>query len=280
MNPLYYTPEPDSWYDFDQLFFALDNATIAKISHQPADFIRNCTLEGKSTRQCNIFREKGGNQRYLGTTFGLCYTYNINHNGRSLDMATRSGEHAGLELILDMEGDYSMRNTLTQWSGASVTLFANNKAPDIYGKSILVHPGTWTKIGITKEEHIKDFRKRNYTLRCTDTWQKQFPFSFQPYSPPLCAEAIKQKAIMEHCNCMMSNKMLNGLVEMNPQVSSMGRWCNNGNDEDCKDSIFEGLANGTILPFMECKPLCREQLFKVPTTFFLLYIFFNFNCLK
>ena len=83
-------------------------------------------------------------------------------------------------------------------------------------------------------------------------------------------------AVMEHCNCMMSSKMLNGLVEMNPQVSSMGRWCNNGNDEDCKDSIFEGLANGTILPFMECKPLCREQLFKVLTTVFLLYVFFQF----
>ena len=42
----------------------------------------------------------------------------------------------------------SMGNSLTQWSGASVTLFENNHAPDVHGTSIALHPGTENKIAV------------------------------------------------------------------------------------------------------------------------------------
>ena len=293
MSKLYYTPEPTSWYDFDQLFFGLDDKTISKISHQPKDFIKSCKVMERVTDQCRVLIEKGGNQRYLGSTFGLCYTYNINskevkmvfeHDERTyqangtdmkIEKATRSGEHAGLELILDIEGDFSMRNTLTQWSGASLTLFPHDKTPDIYGKAIYVYPGTWTKIALTKEENIKKFYKSEYKTRCESTWKKKFPFAFQPYTPYLCSEEQTQIAVMMNCGCMISNKMLNGLVEMNPQLSSMGAWCSPNHDQ-CIDSVMEGLNNGTIKPFMPCMPLCESTTFKV-SIYFQLSLYLKFT---
>ena len=42
-----------------------------------------------------------------------------------------------------------MGNTLTQWTGAMVTLDKPDSSPDIYGKSITLYPGTETKIGVS-----------------------------------------------------------------------------------------------------------------------------------
>ena len=41
-----------------------------------------------------------------------------------------------------------MENGLTQWVGATVTLHDPQKAPDIFGKSVSLFPGTETKIGV------------------------------------------------------------------------------------------------------------------------------------
>ena len=48
-----------------------------------------------------------------------------------------------------------MGNTLTQWTGATVTFHGHRKTPDIYGKSISLYPGTETKIGINLINNTK-----------------------------------------------------------------------------------------------------------------------------
>ena len=107
-SPLYYSPEPDSPHDFDSLYLGLDNGTIAEISHQPSSFIKNCTVEGIVTEQCKVLMSRGGHRRFLGSTFGLCYTYNFQDVASNMDLDTvrRSGEYAGLELLVDTEGSF------------------------------------------------------------------------------------------------------------------------------------------------------------------------------
>ena len=107
MNPLYHAPEPTTPFDFAKLYFSLSNGTIAKISHQPGDLITRCRVQDETTKQCQLLRSKGGNQRFLGSTFGLCYTYNMNISSAKqepLDMAKRSGEFAGLQLNINFQG--------------------------------------------------------------------------------------------------------------------------------------------------------------------------------
>ena len=106
MSPLYYTPEPQNAWDFDQLYLGLDNGTIANISHKPSDFIKRCKLRGQVTAQCRVLMSKGGNKRFLGTTYGLCYTYNfhVSSQNMELDVARSSKEATSLELIFDFEG--------------------------------------------------------------------------------------------------------------------------------------------------------------------------------
>ena len=107
-SPLYFAPEPilPKEDEFNQLFVGLDNGTIDKISHQPSKFVTKCTVHGESTKQCRVLTSSGGHNRYLAPTFGLCYTYNINTTGSEDDMdsARTSGEFAGLELTLNLEG--------------------------------------------------------------------------------------------------------------------------------------------------------------------------------
>ena len=162
-------------------------------------------------------------------------------------------------LFANSAGDYAMRNTLTKWSGASVTLFQNGGAPDIYGKAISIQPGTETKIGLTKEEHKKDFRKEPYLSKCTEDWAGEFFFDFQPYTTALCAEAIEQMVCMKKCKCMISDKMLNGLAEMDPTKLM---WCG-PQDSKCVSNAKEGLESGSITPFMKCKPRCTEDVYQV-----------------
>ena len=152
-----------------------------------------------------------------------------------------------------------MRNTLTKWSGASVTLFQNDGAPDIYGRAISVQPGTETKIGLTKEEHRKEFCKEPYISKCSENWAEKFPFDFQPYSTALCAEAVQQMVCMSKCKCMISDQMLNGLVEMDP---TMIMWCGPMHTE-CVSNAKQGLLNNSIEPFMKCKPRCSEDVYQV-----------------
>ena len=108
LSPLYYSPEPSSAHDFDRLYLGLDNGTIAEISHHPSAFIKNCTVGGIITSQCRALMSKGGHRRFLGSTFGFCYTYNLDAIAADMksDYVRRSGEHAGLELLLDTEGKY------------------------------------------------------------------------------------------------------------------------------------------------------------------------------
>ena len=101
---LYYTPEPRQHFDFDKLFLGLDNATIKAISHQPSDFIKNCTVNGRVTQQCRILMSEGGHKRYLGSTYGLCYSYNVEDPRSKLDSIIQNNEYVGLELLIDMEG--------------------------------------------------------------------------------------------------------------------------------------------------------------------------------
>jgi len=44
--------------------------------------------------------------------------------------------------------EHTMGNSLTQWTGATITLFENNHAPDIYGNAISLHPGSENKIAV------------------------------------------------------------------------------------------------------------------------------------
>ena len=109
-----------------------------------------------------------------------------------------------------------MRNTLTKWSGASVTLFQNGGSPDIYGKAISIQPGTETKIGISKTKMKTKYFKEPYLSKCTDNWQTKYWLDFQPYTTIQCREAAVQVTVMKHCKCVMHEKMLNGIVEMDP----------------------------------------------------------------
>ena len=108
MNPLYSAPEPSipKDHEFNDLYFGLDNGTIAKISHQPSDLIMRCTVAGESTKPCEVLASSGGHVRFLGPTYGLCYTYNVNLTGsdRDMDFSKRSGQFSGLELMLNLEG--------------------------------------------------------------------------------------------------------------------------------------------------------------------------------
>ena len=44
--------------------------------------------------------------------------------------------------------EHSMGNTLTQWTGATITLFENDHAPNIHGNSIALYPGSENKIAV------------------------------------------------------------------------------------------------------------------------------------
>lgn len=110
LSPLYYSPEPQSSHDFDQLFLGLDNGTIADISHKPSDFIKGCMLRNQVTIQCRVLMANGGIKRFLGSSYGLCYTYNFNVSSSNLelDVAQSSKEATSLELIFDLEGKCQM----------------------------------------------------------------------------------------------------------------------------------------------------------------------------
>ena len=108
LGPLYYSPEPEDDHSFSRLFLGLDNKTIAAISHQPADFIKVCEVHGRMSAQCRSLMARGGTKRFLGSSYGLCYTYNVKDAGADipLDSVATSNEYQGLELILDFEGTY------------------------------------------------------------------------------------------------------------------------------------------------------------------------------
>ena len=108
LSPLYYSPKPQSSYDFDQLFLGLDNGTIADISHKPSDFIKGCKLRGEVTIQCRVLMDNGGVKRFLGSSYGLCYTYNFNASSSNmeLDVAVSSKEETSLELLFDLDGKH------------------------------------------------------------------------------------------------------------------------------------------------------------------------------
>ena len=57
--------------------------------------------------QCQVLMSVGGHKRFLGSTYGLCYTYNFNGStNMDLDVARSSKEATSLELILDFEGEF------------------------------------------------------------------------------------------------------------------------------------------------------------------------------
>ena len=61
-NKLYYTPKLKDDYEFAKLYLGLNNFDMRAIAHKPSQFIKKCTLVGKTTKQCTKLMEYGGNQ--------------------------------------------------------------------------------------------------------------------------------------------------------------------------------------------------------------------------
>ena len=79
----------------------------------PNQLVQFCQVDGKQTKQCEILKNSGGNQRVLASTSGLCYTFNkLDHTRMTkteeLDMVRSAGEYAGVELILDIDGNLQL----------------------------------------------------------------------------------------------------------------------------------------------------------------------------
>ena len=105
-------------------------------------------------------------------------------------------------IIFNRAEDNYMRNGLTDWTGASITLFDNDGTPEMNSNSIPLHPGMVTKIGVKRRTYRTVYHKEPYISKCTDTWEKPFPFSqLLPYTPSRCHRAVFDTPVKEKCNC-------------------------------------------------------------------------------
>ena len=154
-----------------------------------------------------------------------------------------------------------MRNTLTQWTGASITMFKNDLMPDIYGNAVSIHPGSETKIGIKKQVLESKFHKEPYISKCTDQWDKKIGNrAVGPYMPAQCSELAFQIPSLETCNCLLHEKVLNGMPELDPTTWN---WCFSKEQIKCAEEVLVSIRNGTREPYLDCKPRCNSVIYQV-----------------
>ena len=175
-----------------------------------------------------------------------------------------------------------MGNTLTQWTGAMVTLHKPDSSPDIYGKSITLYPGTETKIGVSLVNITKlrwnnyfahavgrilskqiNFHRAPWSSECVEGWPPDFPYPWQPYSKALCSNsAVVFLESIKVCGCAPSLGRMNGVLETNARLYP---WCTPGGQVNCLNNLMTNITEGKHVPELSkhCKPLCVHQEYEV-----------------
>lgn len=154
-----------------------------------------------------------------------------------------------------------MKNSLTQWTGASITLHEQDKSPDIYGKSLVIPPGSMVKLAVSREDKLK--LPHPYKSDCVSDWPDDFPDDMKwiSYQRAQCLEAAKQLLSMSVCNCTMTINSWNGMPELHLRNFKFCTF----QDRECVANLLEGIAKGTRqLGFhSECKTRCKSTEYEV-----------------
>ena len=113
-------------------------------AHQPEDMIKACSFE-KSPEKPACIEFVSGATSFFSAQYGFCYTFNYHENDV---FSAFPGPALGLELDVDIEEKYYLRNGLSQTGGAKLVIHESNSAPLLTSAGYDLMPGTQIDIGI------------------------------------------------------------------------------------------------------------------------------------
>ena len=96
---------------FLRKYFQLDAGAINHVAHQAQDMVISCKMRGRDgDKKCEELMK--GHGAVFTTRYGVCYMFNAAaKNGGSI-VSNYGGPNFGLELLIDMESEYSIFNQL------------------------------------------------------------------------------------------------------------------------------------------------------------------------
>ncbi|KAL9982892.1 hypothetical protein ACROYT_G005003 [Oculina patagonica] len=137
---------------------------------------------------------------FTSSVFGQCQTFNSGHDGHPVINATMAGHLNGLKLLLNIERDSYLDNSLNPIVGLTVLVHDQESYPFMEQFGFLVQPGVRTLCSIKRKKIIN--LESPFSTKCTrNRILEMFENTRYKYSKPACLMQCLSKFVIKTCGC-------------------------------------------------------------------------------
>ncbi|TRY69119.1 hypothetical protein TCAL_04115, partial [Tigriopus californicus] len=246
--------------EFDRIYDTISPKYKMIIAHQSEKMFKRCTFRSIVDTSIHCQLLLNGTSKIYHPTYGYCYTFNSNVEGRSTAETAFAGPYYGFSVEVDIERSYYMRTSATQNEGIAVAIHSPDKDPLLATSAINVLTNTLTSIALRQSEaHLLG---APYTSNCSASWKRSSMPNLEGtrrYHAALCQGKCLFDIFKKHCNCSLNH--LYTISDSNPKRTCLVHT----EDQACTERGAGKVTSGLLKEQCVCPAECNDVFYEYNT---------------
>ncbi|XP_059092237.1 acid-sensing ion channel 2-like [Tigriopus californicus] len=246
--------------EFDKIYNTISPEHKMIIAHQPDKMFKRCTFQSIVDTSIHCQLLLNGTGKIYHPTYGYCYTFNSNIEGRSKAETAFAGPYYGFSVEVDIERSYYMRVSATQNEGIAVAIHPPDKDPLLATSAINVLTNTLTSIAL--KQMVTTLQAEPYTSNCSTSWNRSSMPSLEGtrrYHAALCQGKCLFDLFKEKCNCSLNH--LYTISDSNPKRTCLVHTL----DQSCMERGADKLTAKVLKETCLCPAECNDVFYEYNT---------------